>query len=81
MIDSAKREQAAQLYAAYLKAKKEYEDFGVDIYGYDDDQGEGATRCMITKQVVLSDDEFFEDCETGEVVLRSALNLPPREGQ
>lgn len=78
MTDIDKREKAAELYATYVQAKKAYEEFGVDIYGYDDDEGEGATRCMLTQQIVLSDDEFLEDAETGEVVLRSAIGLPPR---
>jgi hypothetical protein len=42
-------------------------------------QGEWvAMRCAVSGMVLLEDDEFLEDEETGECVLRSAIGLPPR---
>lgn len=70
------REEAARLYEVMIAAQEAYQEFGLQVV---DHTGDGAARCAITGQIVLDTDEYLEDVETGEVVLRSAIGLPPRE--
>lgn len=63
--------------AAYEAQREEFNgNWPDDIFGTDDD-GYPET-CAATGLVLLDDDEYFEDGETGEKVLRGAVGLPPR---
>lgn len=75
-MSKEQREEAARLYNALLAAQEAYQEFGLSVV---DSTGDGAARCAISGQVVLETDEYLEDLETGEVVLRSMIGLPPRE--
>lgn len=70
------KEEAARLYEIMIQAQDAYRAYDLQVV---DHTGEGAARCAITHEIVLETDEYLEDVETGEVVLRSAIGLPPRE--
>lgn len=42
-------------------------------------EGDEILRCGACKAPLIEDDELVEDAYTGELFLRSALGLPPRE--
>lgn len=75
-MSKEQREEAARLYSALIAAQEAYQEYGLNVV---DSTGDGPSRCAISGQVVLETDEYLEDLETGEVVLRSMIGLPPRE--
>lgn len=76
MATNEQREEAARLYHEMLAAQQRYEDYGVSVVVT---TGEAAARCALTHQVLIESDEYLEDVETGDVVLRSAVGLAPRD--
>ncbi len=77
MATNEQREEAARLYHEMLAAQQRYEDYGVSVVV--PFPGEAAARCALTHQVLIESDEYLEDVETGDVVLRSAVGLAPRD--
>lgn len=57
-------------------AQEAYQNFdSPEILG---DEDGGAVRCALSGIPVWEDDEFLEDSETGEIILRCFTDLPPR---
>lgn len=75
--DLTEREEAARLLLAIDNAKRAYADHPLALCGVDG-MG-GVLRCAISGVPLTVTDEIVEDNETGEVWLRSALGLPPRD--
>lgn len=70
------REEAARLWAQAYEARVRYADHPVSLLV--DDDGE-VRRCAKTSIPIVEDDEVVEDLDTGEIWLRSAVGLPPRD--
>lgn len=76
--DRAEREEAARLVDAVAEAHMAYSRHPVSLLL--DDDGD-VQRCAATGIPITIHDETVEDVDTGEIWLRAALGLPPREGE
>lgn len=74
--DAEAREAAASKLVAFRDARAAYYDDPVPLIERSDGM---AARCAISGLPLTEDDEYVEDTETGEMWLRSALGLSPRE--
>ena len=73
----AEYKQETPLRAAYEQAEAAYENADGDAL-LEDDEG-AAKLCAATGLPIWETDEVVEDPETGEVFLRGAIGLPPRQ--
>lgn len=71
----AEREEAVRLLEAAEAAREAYAEQALDLVR----SGNSVVRCAKTGIPIEAEDEIVEDCDTGEVWLRAALGLPPRQ--